>query len=307
MEMDNLLSDIHRPVMITLKSNKHNAQVKCLLSPPKTTHNPMIFKDAPPRPSWKNTSELKRSFFKNLDVAMIGNVTKELETLTLNLNNVNQSIINKHVYEIELILKTASNASGCLPRQKRDLRSRKPPQQSKRQQNHKPWYSQNCEIRRRAYLVSKRLFHTTKSTEALTKMKRNCKMYKLQLPSDYREFYQEFYNDLGEMKSIKPQDYWRKLAMLEGSTHKNVSISDKKWPIFVNHFTNLSSGSELPEKCNLRGDLHNENNEINKPIESNEVIKAVNSLSNNKACGMDQLINEYFKALQKAVRTSHIY
>ena len=282
--------------MITLKSNKHNAQVKCLLSPPKTTHNPMIFKDAPPRPSWKNTSELKRSFFKNLDVAMIGNVTKELETLTLNLNNVNQSIINKHVSEIELILKTASNASGCLPRQKRDLRSRKPPQQSKRQQNHKPWYSQNCEIRRRAYLVSKRLFHTSKSTEALTKMKRNCKMYKLQLRSDYREFYQEFYNDLREMKSIKPQDYWRKLAMLEGSTHKNVSISDKKWPIFVNHFTNLSSGSELPEKRNLRGDLHNENNEINKPIESNEVIKAVNSLSNNKACGMDQLINEYFKA-----------
>ena len=131
---------------------------------------------------------------------------------------------------------------------------------------------------------------------ALTKMKLNCKMYELQLRNDYREFYQDFYDDLRDMKSNKPQDYWRKLSILDGSTQKNVSISDKKWPIFLNHFTNLSSGSELPEKHNFRGRPHNTNNEINEPVESNEVIKAVNSLSNNKACGMDQLINEYFKA-----------
>ena len=77
MEIDNLLSDIHRPVTVTLKSNEHNALVKCLLSPRKMTHNPMIFKNTTPRSSWKNRSELKRSFLKNLDAAMIGNMTND--------------------------------------------------------------------------------------------------------------------------------------------------------------------------------------------------------------------------------------
>lgn len=41
----------------------------------------------------------------------------------------------------------------------------------------------------------------------------------------------------------------------------------------------------------------NDNDKINMPITDSEVNYAIKSLKNNKACGIDQILNEHLKAL----------
>lgn len=80
---------------------------------------------------------------------------------------------------------------------------------------------------------------------------------------------------------------------------------------FTNHFRKLSKKESTPNDNNIDNSQNNSfdlrliNHSINEDINKNftvpEVIQLVNKLKNNKACGIDNVINEYLKNGPKEV------
>ena len=77
------------------------------------------------------------------------------------------------------------------------------------------------------------------------------------------------------------------------SEHPNINFDD-----FTNLFKKLNKSDIIPEQNNIPNTNLNyqENKEIDDDINEEEIVKAINSLKNNKATGIDYIANEYIKA-----------
>ena len=103
---------------------------------------------------------------------------------------------------------------------------------------------------------------------------------------------------MNEVRKNKPKEFWKTFKQNKQSPSHSISRND-----FFEFFKNLSSEIEetLPEE--IRTFVENfDNNErdttfssLDEPFSQKEIIAAINNLSANKACGVDNIINEYFK------------
>ena len=67
-----------------------------------------------------------------------------------------------------------------------------------------------------------------------------------------------------------------------------------------------TKGSDEQQSTTLQNELPNDSNvHINGYISQNEIFKCMKNLKNNKACGEDEIINEYIKSTSN--RFIHIY
>ena len=61
------------------------------------------------------------------------------------------------------------------------------------------------------------------------------------------------------------------------------------------HFQNLGKVNENGDKFDPRNCDIPENEQINKPFTKKEILEVIQKLKNNKACGVDNIINEFIK------------
>ena len=104
---------------------------------------------------------------------------------------------------------------------------------------------------------------------------------------------------MNEMRRKKPREFWKMFKQGNNPVDESVTLDD-----FYNHFKSLDAKvddnddvqeflREFDNNCDNMEEVTFE--ELDMPITENELRKVVNSLNRNKAAGLDNMINEYFK------------
>ena len=84
--------------------------------------------------------------------------------------------------------------------------------------------------------------------------------------------------------------------MNKGSNYKQ-SLHNISTEVFLEHFKKLNIVHEESEYEDLSSEeITHLNDELDEPISEGEVLKAINSLKNNKSCSDDMILNEFLKA-----------
>ena len=279
---DPLLSDVHNPLCLTVLS-KHKVENA---NKPKV-HNDITEKDlvnhVDVKVKWNNDN--CNSFKSFFDQEEIQKVMIEIESLS----EVNSLVIDNINAKINKIIKVPAEKSGMLfsKKQKFDKCFKK--------NNTKPWFDKSCKNLRAEYFKSKNKFRKNKDPVLLETMNEKCKEYKKHCKKKKRNFYDKLHNDLRLYKVEKPRDYWKILNKTANNLDSNCPVPMN---VFVEHFRKLNTDDSLScedSDFNPLDFSQCPNEYINNPFSLDEVKKQCNKLKNNKACGVDFILNEFIK------------
>ena len=99
------------------------------------------------------------------------------------------------------------------------------------------------------------------------------------------------HNNLRTLKSANPKEYWNILNISKNKNSYSVHIND-----LYKHFKDLNENSDASfNEFDTNRIMINNNNEINSDFTLDEVDNMVNKLKNNKANGIDNVINEFIR------------
>jgi len=132
--------------------------------------------------------------------------------------------------------------------------------------------------------------------------------YKTLINKRKKEYHRKKVTELESLKNKKPKDFWKYFKSKRKNKGEMISLDN-----FRSFFSSISSGifefenEEAESFCfNNNFDLPNTRfPELDQPFTVNEIIKSINSLKRNKACGSDCLLNEYLLEC-KDIISSHI-
>ena len=157
---------------------------------------------------------------------------------------------------------------------------------------HKPWFNEECKAKRQDYLELKNRSKKIATIELKLMLKQAAKEYKKLIKSTARAYYDGIHASLRNLKSNNPREYWQKVNRCSQSEKQHCQCSlDELAQHFkdlnVNVAPTLAPGSEI--------DLNQADPILNQPFTTEEIHKIVQSLKNNKAPGVDGVINEFIK------------
>ena len=123
----------------------------------------------------------------------------------------------------------------------------------------------------------------------------SAKKYKQVIKKTKKEYYKKLADTLRKTKSDNPKQYWdiinKSSKNQNGANNCHVSLHD-----FFCHFKNLNQNVNINiDSFDPRTVDHSINTFINDDISLDEVLTARNKLKNKKACGTDNIINEFIK------------
>ena len=128
----------------------------------------------------------------------------------------------------------------------------------------------------------------------------NFKEYQKLLNSKQKIFQKELEQKLRKLKTRNPREYWKIINKSNPKTEKksNISLSS-----LFEHFKNLSFQDQDndyfdPRNAASGGTI---NEELNSVFTLSEILLCIKKLQNNKASGLDKIINEYFKNCPESV------
>ena len=228
-------------------------------------------------------SDEKASDFKELlDRDKIQEVTDVLSHM--NPDNINQEGLDQAVKAISDIFNTCAKNLGIC----KEVKSKKVQRKSGAQ----PWFNNDCENSRKAYLDARNAFSVNKTQLNKNIMKRLNKEYKKSLKRARRSHQIDLNNKLRNLKCSDPKGYWK---IIKGR-HKQEELPIENNTMYQ-HFKNLSQTAiDLEAERNVFEQGCEEYNlEINAPFSIDEIKKCIKKLKNNKAYGTDMILNEYLK------------
>ena len=226
-----------------------------------------------------NSETYKQSF----DTTKINELMLKLNKVTSQAEDCSQENIDSMANEFKIIFLDAAKKSGM----SKEIILKKP---SSRRKNHKAWFNDNCREARLEYnkVKGSRKTHEEKRAAA--------KKYKQILREAKTEHNKALHSKLRTLKSSNPRDYWKLINI----SNKQQTEIDIGLDALKDHFQQLSQQqnptSQIPSSeiysQHSSSDMYNE---INDPITVEELLKSVKKLKNNKAGGIDLIINEFFK------------
>ena len=77
----------------------------------------------------------------------------------------------------------------------------------KRYHDHKPWYTNECEVKRREYFKFKNRYRNLRTRETEVKMVTASKQYKIQIKKAFREHQNSIMKKIRGLKSSDPKQY----------------------------------------------------------------------------------------------------
>jgi exonuclease III len=298
---DPMLSDVHNPISLTLKiPNMYDPNPSILNLDPNTEG----LENAPKRPKWK--PGMKTEFQDNC--ALESDVVLEVENTLTALEMVPDKIsvvdVDNIVYKIRNIFEVSAGNCGFI---KKGAIKKAPKNgvpkvgNGKRKLPHKPWFNANCENVRKDYYKAKKLYNLKPNADTKENLRTSSKTYKTQISKEYKLYHADLVNRIRNLKSSDPREYWTIVKDIEKNSkndiEKNISID-----VFTDHFRNLNCAEECDTGTNpsFVQEPHS-GNPIDVPFTEKEILCVITNLKNNKACGMDRIVNEYLKS------TPHIF
>ena len=109
------------------------------------------------------------------------------------------------------------------------------------------------------------------------------------------------YVSLCSSKHSNPRKFWKILNSESPQSDVKCSITD-----LHDYFKEINSSSQTGDNMpNLNINDENSENELNCEITYDEIEKALKNLKNNKACGIDKILNEHIKYSYMSLK--HVY
>ena len=125
-----------------------------------------------------------------------------------------------------------------------------------------------------------------------TILKNASKNYKNIMNKHINKYNKENESKLRQMQKNRPKEYWKMLNKLKTKTKAKAPKLDQLYK----HFKNINNTESQDENINLNEILNEaDQNCLNCPFTQAEIEKSIKSLKNNKASGIDEVINEHIK------------
>ena len=237
----------------------------------------------PQTPRYVNKPYLKQSeyesFENNIDPQKIGSILSSIQACE-NTQDTNSNSINDIVSQISSLFKISATVVES---------SRKKFVTEKKS---KPWFGHKCKNARKKYYLAKKIHKRYSSDYSQKQLLAASKSYKKTMNKFINKHIKQRQNTLRRMQKSDPKAYWKYLNSLKGKkVSKSPSLED-----FFHHFSEVYSSEQPQDQLNMEDiNLQDENNFLNRKFTADEIEKCISKLNNNKACGFDEIINEYIK------------
>jgi hypothetical protein len=268
-------SDKHNPLCMALKLVDPSL-LNTLLESSKNEDN----RPAKRKVHWAD--EKRDMFNTSLSAKNVENIL--LQISELDSNNAVQENIDSVVEAIDQMFSDSAEKVGISKKVKT--------KSTKRQSISMSWFNKQCEDKRKLYLKARNLYANTKLQADKDEMKRLNKEYKKCLQSSKRQYKTDLNNKLRNLRTSNPKKYWDLVNMK--TKPDNIPIESE---VLYEHFRNLSH-AEIDgtfEKQVFDQGCIEYNHDLNSPFTPEEIKKCINKLKNNKAHGIDLILNEYLK------------
>jgi len=218
-------------------------------------------------------------FIQNLDKDLINNV----------LNNESRMCVQEITTKVNTILLDSAKATFGTIKQVRKKNNRKSMY----------GYNKECRVKRQEYHKAKQRHNKLKSVESHDILKQKSKLYKKELSKSRADGKKEFIKKLRSLKNANPKLYWR---MLQGSKKRNavpMNLQDM-FDYFKDMLGNNHENNEIEQEVTADVEyrtVHTYNSDsLNSEFTEQEIQHCIKNLGNNKAAGVDNILNEYIKA-----------
>ena len=214
-------------------------------------------------------------------------VEQELDNLLSNTDNVSINNVDEIVGRVSNILIESASTLHMVKQRKKQ---REPPRKLKK---NKPWYNVECRVKSKNFLRCRRRSLLMKNDLFLrAERDRAYRLYKKTVKKQERQYKHEMARRLRELNSKNPKDYW---AIINGKKNKPNS-NEPNCQAFYELFKNMNKADEeANDAVDSRIGSDNVNAMLDDLITENEVLNCIKKLKNNKACGLDNIANEFLR------------
>ena len=282
--LDQCLSDFHHPIILTLENHtiekyKHVEEVEM----------PSDINFLPIHSRWD--PEKINEYKSNFDIDKYNFLLETLESLII--NGPDQNGVDNIVNELcKLYINPALNIGISKPFTERKYKN------NKLQRKNKPGFDRECLERRRQYFRIRDKLRKSKSYRGRLLLKNETKSYKKFIRYKLNTYCRTVHEKLRTLKSKNPKEYWKIINPSKSPRNNSIDISS-----LHDHFKNLMErNNSTSNNFNANNIMLEDNDDINFDFTLEEINDLVDDLKNNKANGIDNVINEFIKYSPKELR-----
>ena len=231
---DRLMSDVHNPITLELQGNiQYSDNPKADIG---SIDNVETEDQENIRVQWDNSkkSDFKKAF-----------PTSALDNLANIIRRTSQGHTDKHSIDditdtINTIYIQAGKLSGVVKSsQKRQKRPRA------RKNDSKPWYNTDCEVHRKEFFQAKNELKRNDCPANIEIFKSKSNTFKNTMAAAYNSYHKDLHEQLRQLKSSNPKDYWR---ILNNAVDKKKDGEQVTLDAFRHHFENLNETNQTKDK-----------------------------------------------------------
>jgi len=294
-EFDSCLSDVHCPVNVTFRF-QHTDCDTC--SNNIVSDNPVYSNTNKQYVSIKTSWDCERALEYTTQFNDVNIVELQDKLNKVDINNLDLSELDSYVSEFcDICIEPANKLGLCKNNPKRTNRKCMP------KKPNQPWFNKDCKQKRTNYIKIKNRLKVFKTEESRKQFKNEAKSYKKFINKERKLYYKNLHAKLRNLKFHKSKEYWDILNKASSSKEVTCNVPIQS---FVEHFEKLSGRN--PNKAESGSDFNtgfiftdSVNEFINTPFTVPEITAIIKKLKNNKACGIDNIINEFLKHCPNSV------
>ena len=160
--------------------------------------------------------------------------------------------------------------------------------------NSTSWFGTECKKARKQFHKARYQFKLRKSYENKERLKMTSNSYKRALKKSHAKFKHDNVQRLKKLKTTNPRKFWK---LLNGEKKDEIETDPQ---LFFEFFQNVNFDKNCDNEQPYQAPddaTNNINEEINSRITENEIKSTIKKLKNNKASGIDLILNEHLKSL----------
>ena len=226
------------------------------------------------------------------NVDEINTLQQQFTNVLQGIDHVTQHIVDSLYINIKNMLINPARNTGIYRERKRKTKhiNKKP-----RRHGKQVWYNEDCEVsRKECMLLKNSLMHDNTTHIQHQEFHKKVQSYKKLVIKTKQIYTKQFHREIRSLKSRNPKEFWK---IIQTECKQNSSgISSLIFTGFIDHFRELNSDPRFSGyNPQSNTSLVPENDVINHPFTLLEIKATIKLLKNNKACGVDNVINEFFK------------